>query len=336
VKDSRELELREARPGDEERVLEAFNRSFASSDPAFRPRTLRAWRWRYRDAPDGSRAMLALAPDGAVVAHYAGIGQSLVLGGQRLQASQSVDSFVDPAHRAGLGRTTLFARTGAAYAERFGGDAPERDVLMWGLPAPAAWRIGRARLGYEFARSLLALVGDPARCAEAPAVGVELTEVERFPREVDALFDRLAPSLGLAALRDVRRLDWRYADHPEHTYRIALARGGGALAGFAVYRRGSFDQKSGGLLCDWLVDREVPQAALALRGWLCERARADGERRIAALIPDCAPEWLDFQRAGWRVEPTRYVLVARSWRRSLPVEDLRASLWVALGDTDLV
>jgi hypothetical protein len=336
VKALGELELRAARPGDEERALAAFNRSFAAADARFRPRTLKAWRWRYRDAPDGARAMLALAPDGSVVAQYAGLGQVLWRGAERLRASQSVDSFVDPAWRSGLGRTTAFARTGVAYAERFGGDAPERDVLMWGLPVPAAWRIGRAKLGYEFARSVLALVRDPQRTAEAGAGGVDLQEVQRFPREVDALFERVAPSLGLAALRDTRRLDWRYADHPEHEYSIALAHSGGELAGYAVYRRGAFDQQEAGLVCDWLVDRAAPQAAVALRNWLCERARADGERRLVALIPDCAPEWLDFQRAGWRVEPTRYVLAARSWRRALPVEDLRASFWITLGDTDLV
>jgi hypothetical protein len=331
-----ELELREARPGDEERILEAFNKSFAATDPTFRPRTPAAWRWRFRDAPDGARAMLALAPDGSVVAQYAGIGQTLAHGAQRLQASQSVDSFVDPSWRGGLGRTTAFARAGCAYAERFGGDAPERDVFMWGLPVPSALRIGRARLAYEFARSLLALVRDPRRDPERAAAGVELEEVRRFPREVDALFERVAPSLGIVALRDARRLDWRYVQHPEHAYQIALARWEGELAGYAVYRRGAFDLQPCGLACDWLVDRATPQAAAALRNWLAERARADGERRLVALVPDCAPEWLDFQRAGWRVEPTRYTLVARSWRRSLPVEDLRGSLWVALGDTDLV
>jgi hypothetical protein len=336
VKALRELELREARPGDEERALAAFNKSFAAADAGFRPRTLKAWRWRYRDAPDGARAMLAMAPDGAVVAQYAGLGQVLVRGTERLRASQSVDSFVDPAWRASLGRMTAFARTGVAYAERFGGDSAERDVLMWGLPVPAAWRIGRAKLGYEFARSLLALVRDPQRTVEPEDAGVELEEVQRFPREVDALFERVAPTLGLVALRDARRLDWRYADHPEHTYSIALARMGGELAGYAVYRRGSFDQQSAGLVCDWLVDRAAPRAASALRNWLRERARADGERRLVALLPDCAPEWIDFQRAGWRVEPTRYTLAARSWRRALPVEDLRSSFWVALGDTDLV
>ena len=81
---------------------------------------------------------------------------------------------------------------------------------------------------------------------------------------------------------------------------------------------------------------DLPTAAEALRGWLLERARADGLRRLVALLPDSSPEWLGFQAAGFRVEPSRYTLVARSWRRRLPVDDLRGPLWVTLGDTDLV
>jgi hypothetical protein len=165
---------------------------------------------------------------------------------------------------------------------------------------------------------------------------VELVEVQRFPVEIGALFERLAPGLGIAALRDQRRLDWRYADHPEQRYAIALARVEGLLAGYAVARSGLFDGREGTLACDWLTDRARPEVALALRAWLVRQARAEGRRRLAALLPDTSPEWLEFQRAGWRVEPTRYTLVARSWRRALRVDDLRASLWVTLGDTDLV
>jgi hypothetical protein len=329
------LVLREAQPGDEQRLLAAFNRAFAAVDPSFTPRGPAAWRWRFRDCPDGARVMLALAPDGEIVAQYAGLGQTLVHRGERLRASQSVDSFVEPTRRGGLGRTTAFVETGRAYAERFGGDAPGRDVLMWGLPVPAAWRIGRARLGYGFVRSVMQLVGDAAALGDAIPAGVELEEVERFPAEVGALFERVAPGLGLAALRDQRRLDWRYADHPERRYAVALARVDGALAGYAVARRGAFDGREGALLCDWLADRARPDVAVALRAWLVRRARAEGQRRLAGLLPDTSPEWLEFQRAGWRVEPTRYTLVARSWRRALPVDDLRASFWVTLGDTDL-
>jgi hypothetical protein len=182
---------------------------------------------------------------------------------------------------------------------------------------------------------VLQLVADPQRLATQVPAGVELEPASRFPPEIDGLFERLAPGLGMAAVRDRRRLEWRYLDHPTRRYALALARVGGALAGYAVYSRGAFDGRAGGLAVDWLVDRAEPLAAQALRAWLAQRARADGERRLVALLPDAAPEWLDFQRAGWRVEPTRYTLVARSYRRGLDVDDLRGSFWMTLGDTDL-
>ena len=231
------LRLRALEPGDGPAVLAAFNRAFAAVDAHFVARDLETWRWRFERNPDGARGMLALDETGAVVAQYAGVGAQYVLDGESLQVSQSVDSFVDP-HWRGLGRSGAFVRTGLAFAERFGGDAPGRDVLMWGLPVPAAERIGRLRLGYGFVRSVLQLSGEPAALELPRSAGVEVRELQAFDGEFDTLFERLAPALGAVARRDVRRLTWRYREKPGATYRVAAARAGGRLVGYLVLARG--------------------------------------------------------------------------------------------------
>ena len=43
-----------------------------------------------------------------------------------------------------------------------------------------------------------------------------------------------------------------------------------------------------------------------------------------------------YQRAGFRVSATRRTLVARSYRRDVSVDWLRANWYMTLGDTDLV
>jgi hypothetical protein len=328
------LVYRPCEPGDEARVLEAFNRAFAASDADFVPRTPAQWRWRYLENPDGARSMLACDEAGAVVAQYAGLGQSLQAGGERLRASQSVDSFVDSRWRA-LGHSGVFARTGVAFAEHFGGDAPDRDVLMWGLPAPAAWRIGARRLDYGFVRSVLQLSADPARIAPAAAGAVEVAPVAAFDEEFDALFERTAPQWGIVARRDAVRLSWRYLQRPGAPYRIAAARENGRLSGWAVLAQGRFEGRAATLLVDVLHDR-AGRAGDALLAWAAEEARAHAPQPLIALLPEHAPEWLAWQRAGMRVAATRYSLVARSWRPSLAVEDLRERFWMTLGDTDLV
>ena len=59
------------------------------------------------------------------------------------------------------------------------------------------------------------------------------------------------------------------------------------------------------------------------------------ERAICAF-PETAPEWLDNQRAGWHVRPSRFRLVARCYRPDLSVDWLRSQWYWTLADTDLV
>jgi hypothetical protein len=141
-------------------------------------------------------------------------------------------------------------------------------------------------------------------------------------------------------VRDRAHLSWRYLARPGVRYRIALVPGPDEVPlGLAVYRTGGFEGERTGLLCDWLVpadgSEQAARTASALRAWALGAARADG-LALTAVFPEPAPEFTGFQRAGFRVRPTRRVLVARSYRRDVSVDWLRANLFTTLGDTDLV
>ena len=110
--------------------------------------------------------------------------------------------------------------------------------------------------------------------------------------------------------------------------------------GLAVFRRGDFDGiQDEGLVADWAVApgaaREAATRA-ALLAWLAETARGAGCERLVASFPDTADDWLAFQRAGFRVEPSRYFVVARHFPRKLTMSWLRKNWYYTLGDTDLV
>ncbi len=333
------LTIREYRPGDEERILATFNRVFAAVDPGFVPRDLATWRWLYQRNPSGSRIWLALDEEGAVVSQYAGLGQRMWVQGERANFSQSVDSMTDLGPRAGLKRPGAFVLTGRPYAEHFGGDAPDRDLVMWGLPVPAAWRIGRRYLDYELIRTQLALFAAPddvrPGIPRAGAADVRVEEVARFPDELDALSERLGRERGAVAVRDRAQLAWRFEDDPRHTYRLAVARTSRGLAGLAACRPGTFDGRDGLLVADFAVGQGEDAAAAALLDWLAAAA-ADADRaELVAVFPETAPEWLDFQRAGFRARGTQYVLVGRSYARRIEFPWLRRSWYYTLGDTDL-
>jgi hypothetical protein len=336
-----QYEVRAYRPGDEHGILEAFNRIFAQVDPNFVPRTLAHWRWEYLENPSGLRIYLCITAEGRVLAQYAGLPQRIRIEGEPTYFSQSVDSLGDPEFRRGLAKVPLFVQAGKAYDENYGGVGPAKDTLMWGLPVPAAWRIGKKQLKYEYLRTQNKLVLPAATHVGLAAHGglgahgVEIEERSDFPAELDAWATEFSARYACVAVRDKAQLDWRYARHPQHRYRIALARRGGAVVGYAVYRFGHFDGADDGLVCDWYAPIEDAPVRDALLGWLCRATQADRAERLVALFPDTGPEWMIAQDLGFRVRPTRYFLVGWSFSRKHSLRWLWQHWYYTLGDTDL-
>lgn len=326
-------QVRAYRSGDEPAILEAFNRIFARVDPTFRPRTLEEWRWQYERNPSGCRIYLAVSEDGRVLAQYAGIPQRVLLDGEPSYFSQSVDSMSDPEFRR-LAREPLFVQVGRSFDANFGGVGAEKDTLMWGLPVPVAFRIGRKQLKYELVRQQHKL-GAPLARLDPGASALEAEELRAFPDEMDALSARAARERRGIAVRDRAQMHWRYAENPHHRYRFAGVRRSGELVGLAVYRKGSFDQVEDGLLVDWLAPPDDESVRAALLAWVLAAARAEGCERLTALFPDTAPEWLAFQRLGLRVLSTRYFLVAWSFSTRHDLPWMRRHWYYTLGDTDL-
>jgi hypothetical protein len=326
-------QVRAYQSGDEHGILEAFNRIFARVDPNFRPRTMEEWRWQYERNPSGRRIVLAVCEDGRVLAQYAGIPQRVLLDGQPGHFSQSVDSMADPEFRR-LAREPLFVQVGRAFDAGFGGDAPEKDTLMWGLPVPAAFRIGKKQLKYELVRQQHKLGTTLDRLA-LPGSPLAAQELRAFPAEMDALAARAARERRGLAVRDRAQMSWRYTENPHHRYRLAAVHRAGELVGVAVYRKGSFDLVEDGLVVDWLAPAGDEDVRAALLAWVHDCARAEGCERLTALFPDTAPEWLAFQRLGFRVHATRYFLVAWSFSARHDLAWMRRHWYYTLGDTDL-
>jgi ribosomal protein S18 acetylase RimI-like enzyme len=326
------LHLRQATPADGPAILRAFQRAFAAVDPGHRERRLAEWRWRFVDAPHGAHALIAIDRAGEVHAQYAGLVQRMRVDGRELTASQSIDSFADPGEASSLARSKSFVRVGESYAETFGGAAAGQDAWMWGLPVPAAWRLGRRTLGYELLRSLAWL---EAEAIQAAPTHLRVEPLEGFEPAFDRLTAQAQRGRPIAAVRDRAWLEWRFLRHPSQRYELGVVREGSELAGFAAARVGSFDGRPGLLLVDWIAPSERADVHATLWRWLAQCAAQRGAVRVLALVPDTAPEWLAFQEAGFRARPSRYPMVARSYRRDLPLDDLRLGWWFTLADTDL-
>ncbi|HKB14711.1 MAG TPA: hypothetical protein VKF62_01525, partial [Planctomycetota bacterium] len=329
-------------------ILAGMRRAVArEEEPSLRAPSEAVWRWRYLDAPEGACVRLAVDPEGRVLAHHAGTILRVRVGGE-IQRWVAVDEvFGDPGQAGGLGRHRPFLAALRAFAQDFGGPAPERHPVLYGLPTRRVLRFsfhlglptrhptrpGDPTLDWEIVREGSVLRLEPGALEEDPADGVDVEETPRFPEEVGRLFERAAAGAGALAVRDATFLNWRFAAHPENRYQASLARrrGDGALLGYAVYRLAEFEGRREGLLCDWLVPAGEGDAAVALRRWGERHARADGAA-LAILVPDTAPEWIGFQRAGFRPWPARDFLAVRSTQRPCDANWLFRNWYYTLAD----
>ena len=337
--------IREYEPGDEVAILEGFNRVFAGVDPTFRPRSLEEWRWLFLGNPLGWRIYLCFNEAGEMVSQYAGTPIPVRLQGEPAHFIQVVDSFTDPKRARGLRRPGPFVVTSYPWAENYWGAPPELAPIVYGLPVRAAWRIGKKYTDSKMVRVQHKLTAPLERVDVSvfgAASGVEVQELERFPEDLGPLTERMAERSAAVTDRTAEHLNWRYADRPASPYHLAVARpaGGGAPLGLAVFRRGDFDGvQDEGLVADWAVapgDPREDATRAALLAWLTETARAAGCERLVSVFPDTADDWLAFQRAGFRVEPSRYFVVGRHFPRKLTMSWLRMNWYYTLGDTDLV
>ena len=245
--------------------------------------------------------------------------------------------------RPGLARRGLFGTCCEAFRAAWSGESSEsgddkgreRHVFVYGLPAPSAWRVGKAQLGYGFLREGFVHVLDVDRAIVSDAEKVEVRAVERFGAEVDELFERVSGEREAVVVRDARYLNWRFADAPAQPYELAIAYAGGRAAGLAVWRSGRFEAEAGGLVCEWLVPAEERDAARALHAWLVRRTQSGGHMRLFALAAPHSRAWGELQEQGYRVRRARNLWAAHSHSRAHPLRWFARHFHVTFSDTDL-
>ena len=318
-----QVEARPFRPGDEELLLAGLERATRAAGGGPR-RELDELRWRYGAAPHGACVAFALDERGAAVAGVCATRHRARLEGRECCWLEVGDLFDDFARGAGLTRTRPLLAAGKAFAEAFGGFAPERHPVMYGLPDRRAHRLGLRHLEWEVLRSeneLVLAAGAPS-AAPGDATDVTIAEVQSFPAEVEQAFLGCAAECPAVLVRDAAYLNWRYVARPGPRFALALARRGSAPVGYAVLR--------GGQLFDWGAPPADGAVVHALLAWA--RARA-GSAPLTAVVPDSAPEWLLFQRLGFRVRGTREYLCFRSFQRPAIMSWLYQHWSYTRGDT---
>jgi len=279
------------------------------------------WRRHHAESPESTRVLIGLDEQGQPAGAHA--GRRLVV---RMEGARAGFTLVGDSFRPGA--SVAFDR---AFGQTFGGAEEGLDLVHFGLADAPAWDLARAEMRYDMIRTQLALVLPIAERGSSGASGLTVEEVAAFPEAVDALFERAAGSLGAVAERTAEALARRFP--PDRGFRVALARHGGGVAGYAVFRAAGPPEVEGAAwLWDWLVPPGEEPAGDALRAWAADCAASAGADRLAAVFPDSCSDWIAFQRAGFRAHAFPRFLVARSYAKQQSMRWLYHHWYYTLAD----
>src|SRR5690606_23620036 len=211
--------IRPYAPGDEVRILPTFNLVFREvCGPTYVDRELSFWHWEFSDRGLGRRISLAFAPDGTVVAQYAGVPLAMRTAFGPATFVHIVDSMVHPQWRAGLKRPGLFVETALPWFRAC--DEDYHDAVLFGYPVPTAERIGQRYLGY----ARLRVVDYLCRAVNEGSIdlppGIAVEQVTKLGPEFDACAARFHADKACTTERDARYLSWRYLEVPGRPYEV--------------------------------------------------------------------------------------------------------------------
>jgi hypothetical protein len=120
--------------------------------------------------------------------------------------------------------------------------------------------------------------------ARAQPLREHVEVVRRFARDVDRLWERVAPRLDLAVRRDSAYLNWKYVEPPHVRYSVALLRRDDEPHGYAVYRHLREPQGRVTQIVDFLVDPADERGLKTLLRWIDREARAEDSDKIRCYV----------------------------------------------------
>lgn len=339
MSNAEDVTIRDYRPGDGPGVVDLLNEVFTDGDPNYSPRTLEEWQWIYEQNPAGNEIVIAEAPDGRVVGHYACIPYRVQVGGRERTCGQGVDSMVRAEYRRGLHAEGLFVKVAKRYFEQYG--VPENHAYGYGFPNEKAYRVGVRILKYCPVHAPVVTLGrnlfDKSEDSEV-GVGADesgaVIELDRCDDRVDRLWSRVSPDVSMGTIRDARFLNWRFLDCPfGHHQVFGLLDQENQLRGLYIAR----DDWTGPpiqALVEFLVPSDDPGAAVRLIRHAVERARTAGQQRVELWVPPWHPHFSLLGAHGFVSEDSPFNLCVKIYDTELEPDWVRDHWYYSIGDTD--
>ncbi|MDO8278102.1 MAG: GNAT family N-acetyltransferase [Burkholderiaceae bacterium] len=291
-----------------------------------KPMSQRRWHWKYRQSPTWGTLV---EREGVASAFFGGMPRAFMLAGKPVAAVQIGDVMVRPSERGVLSRTGPMFRAAAAYFGNMAALYPEVR-FAFGFPSQRHVRLG-LKLGLYAQADAISELSWPA-LAPKRSWQTKTRGIDHLPDAAGAL-DRLWREMQLQwpgwllPVRDAARWQYRYADHPEHSYRVLLIRrriGGRPIAAVALREHATH--------LEWL-DYLGPLAGVAV-AQRAVRMRA-GELQLPQVRGWFSSVLVDlFADADATVTPTEVQVPINRWGRD--DAQLPAPIWLMAGDTDFL
>jgi hypothetical protein len=134
--------------------------------------------------------------------------------------------------------------------------------------------------------------------------------VRRFGRDIDRLWERVAPRLDLAVRRDSAYLNWKFVEPPHVRYSVAILRRDEEAHGYAVYRHLREPQGRVTQIVDFLVDPDDERGLKTLLRWIDREARAEDSDKIRCYVQHARFRRV-LRRSGYFVVKSNVLLNAK-------------------------
>lgn len=218
-----DLVLQSYRTGDEQAILELYERAFHQT------LSIESWRWRFQDNPAGP-GIIELAWDGNCLAgHYAVSPVVMRFNDVQVSTGLSGTTMTHPDYR-GQGLFTLLA-------ERTYDRMTQFDMAMvWGFPNILSHRGFIRDLNWTDIYEIPTFRISNSSFSRLPA-SKKVTEITRFDDSATLLWSNLQNSWILTNQRDKAYLNWRYFQNPSQSYRVFSYEEEGTNLGYAVFKQ---------------------------------------------------------------------------------------------------
>jgi GNAT superfamily N-acetyltransferase len=328
------VEVRDFEPGDEPHVLELLQAAFGRW-----PRDIHSvepsefFRWKHVEGTFGSSKLMVAEAGGAVVGCHAYMPWRLRAGRGTITTLRGGDLAVHPSYR----------RLGVSMAMRAAARFSEDFAFMWSHPnkqnRPGAEKAGMlvvcrpprflrpCRPFTHAVRRVLASGSGISEelSAEAPAAAEILGERSR----ISHLLERVTPpGAGMATVRDLDYLRWRYGALAE--YRAIATGSGEGAGGLVIFRTRRHGQLRISDVCELLVAQDERRTARRLLDLV--------ERAAPADLLHCAfTSHRHAARLGFLPARGSTVLMTLPLHRDLAPDPARRDSWaLSRGDLELL